>query len=48
MTTRRELIAGLGGEHVVEFSLERLEATSPPDVDWHDLPTVNDVRHDDQ
>lgn len=37
MGTPRELIAGLGGEHVVEFTLESESGTQS---DWADLPAV--------
>jgi ABC-2 type transport system ATP-binding protein len=45
--TPRELIAGLGGEHVVEFSVEEQVAAAPAIETWEGLPTVNDVRYDD-
>jgi ABC-2 type transport system ATP-binding protein len=35
-----ELIAGLGGEHVVEFSLEANGRSEPPPDEWSDLPAV--------
>jgi ABC-2 type transport system ATP-binding protein len=45
--TPRELIAGLGGEHVVEFSVEEREAGSLSVEAWQGLPTVNSIRQDD-
>ncbi len=40
----RELIAQLGGHHVVEFSLASAEGTSQPVAFWMDLPTVVSCR----
>ena len=36
----RELIASLGGEHVVEFALEPTAAEPPSPAEWRDLPSV--------
>jgi ABC-2 type transport system ATP-binding protein len=36
----RELIAGLGGDHVVEFALEPAESASPTLDEWRSLPAV--------
>ena len=41
----RQLIAGLGGEHMVEFSLEGEPPIRP--ADWSDLPAVDSVAEDD-
>jgi ABC-2 type transport system ATP-binding protein len=41
--TPSELIARLGGEHVIEFSLETREASPPPEA-WDCLPTVTGCR----
>lgn len=39
-----ELIAGLGGEHIVEFSLESQEAADAAGPEtWRELPAVSDV-----
>ena len=43
----RELIAGLGGEHVVEFSLDAAESDMPPASVWRELPAVSDSRRED-
>jgi ABC-2 type transport system ATP-binding protein len=43
--TPRELIAGLGGEHVIDFALEGEEAVSSV-LDWSDLPSVSEFRSD--
>jgi len=43
----RELIASLGGEHVVEFSLEGKSEEMPGDEQWTSLPSVIDSRRDD-
>jgi ABC-2 type transport system ATP-binding protein len=42
--TPRQLIAELGGEHVVEFTLEDEDGMPPPQL--MDLPTVRSVRKD--
>lgn len=42
----RELIARLGGHHVVEFSLTSLEGTDQPPAFWSDLPSVVSCRHE--
>lgn len=42
----RALIAQLGGEHVIEFSLESAEALAQPITFWTDLPTVVSCRHE--
>lgn len=39
-----ELIAGLGGEHVVEFSLENMDQLNMRVEDWRQLPAVTGVR----
>jgi ABC-2 type transport system ATP-binding protein len=39
-----ELIAGLGGEHVVEFALD--DGSSTPGFEWTKLPGVKEVRID--
>jgi ABC-2 type transport system ATP-binding protein len=44
--TPRALIASLGGEHVVEFSLENGAALSPDEPWLHALPGVRDVSRD--
>jgi ABC-2 type transport system ATP-binding protein len=42
-----ELISGLGGEHVVEFSLESLaDEEQPPEHAWRDLPAVTGTRRE--
>jgi ABC-2 type transport system ATP-binding protein len=40
----RELIARLGGHHVVEFSLASSAAAEPPAEFWNDLPSVVSCR----
>ncbi len=40
----RELIAQLGGHHVVEFSLSAPEGTNQPSSFWSDLPSVVSCR----
>ena len=42
----RELIARLGGEHVVEFSLQTQEAMRLPTTVWNDLPAVTLCRYE--
>ena len=42
----RELIARLGGHHVVEFSLSSPEGTNQPTAFWSDLPSVVSCRHE--
>ena len=42
----RELIARLGGDHVVEFSLEADEAMGQPMAFWSDLPSVVSCRQE--
>ncbi|MCU0962642.1 MAG: ABC transporter ATP-binding protein [Pirellulaceae bacterium] len=44
--TPRELIAQLGGHHVVEFSLTAREGAEQPPSFWIDLPTVVSCRHE--
>jgi ABC-2 type transport system ATP-binding protein len=44
----RELIARLGGDHVVEFSPEAEEAMQQPLTFWSDLPSVVSCRHEAQ
>lgn len=44
----RELIAGIGGEHVVEFSLATAATSQPPATAmFESLPAVQTARHDD-
>jgi ABC-2 type transport system ATP-binding protein len=43
----RELIARLGGDHVVAFSVNRPEAASQPAEFWNALPTVSGCRAED-
>jgi ABC-2 type transport system ATP-binding protein len=38
----RELIAGLGGEHVVEFAVDGAAAELPPPETWRNLPSVTE------
>jgi ABC-2 type transport system ATP-binding protein len=42
----RELIARLGGHHVVEFSLDSPEGNDQPPDFWTDLPSVVSCRHE--
>ncbi len=42
----RELISRLGGQHVVEFSLQTPEATDLPIDSWNDLPGVTGCRYE--
>jgi ABC-2 type transport system ATP-binding protein len=42
----RELIARLGGEHVVEFSLQTPEAARLPADKWRELPGVTGCRYE--
>ena len=42
----RELIARLGGHHVVEFSLASPEGAGQPAEFWSDLPSVVSCRHE--
>ncbi|MHB0959718.1 MAG: ABC transporter ATP-binding protein [Pirellulaceae bacterium] len=42
----RELIARLGGHHVVEFSLDAPDALQPSPEFWSDLPSVVGVRQE--
>jgi ABC-2 type transport system ATP-binding protein len=44
----RELIASLGGEHVVEFSLDAASDDLPDENEWTTLPAVIDSRRDDR
>jgi ABC-2 type transport system ATP-binding protein len=44
MGTPRGLIAGLGGDHVVEFTLEAAKAAPPPLDFWRSLPSVTNCR----
>jgi ABC-2 type transport system ATP-binding protein len=41
-----ELIAGLGGEHVVEFSLDASSSAEPTAGAWRQLPAVTDARRE--
>lgn len=41
-----ELIAGLGGEHVIQFTLEQDAQGELPDHVWRDLPGVSESRHE--
>jgi ABC-2 type transport system ATP-binding protein len=43
----RELIARLGGEHVVEFSVQSPEAVQLPAESWSGLPAVTGCRYED-
>jgi ABC-2 type transport system ATP-binding protein len=43
----RELIARLGGEHVVEFTLRTPDALRLPTEAWHELPAVTGCRYED-
>lgn len=43
----RELIARLGGEHVIEFSVESAEAAREPAESWRSLPSVTGCRFED-
>ena len=44
----RELIASIGGEHVVDFAFEPdLGAATPPESAWTDLPGVTGLTHAD-
>jgi len=45
--TPAALIAGLGGDHVVEFSLEERAREMPPATFWEELPTVTSSRSED-
>jgi ABC-2 type transport system ATP-binding protein len=45
--TPRELIARLGGEHVVEFAVQSSDALRPPPEAWRELPSVTGCRYDD-
>jgi ABC-2 type transport system ATP-binding protein len=40
-----ELIAGVGGEHVLEFAVVEGQA-APPDAELQRLPSVQSVRHE--
>ena len=42
----RELIAQLGGHHVVEFALSAPEGNCQPTAFWHDLPSVVNCRQE--
>ncbi len=42
----RDLIARLGGHHVVEFSLASPEGRAQPPAFWSDLPSVVSCRHE--
>ncbi len=42
----RELIARLGGDHVIEFSLETSEAMALPEEWWTELPAVTGCRYE--
>jgi ABC-2 type transport system ATP-binding protein len=42
----RELIARLGGHHVVEFSLDAPDGMQQPVTFWSDLPSVVSCRHE--
>ncbi|MHB8970131.1 MAG: ABC transporter ATP-binding protein [Pirellulaceae bacterium] len=42
----RELIAQLGGHHVVEFSLDSSDGMQQPVAFWNDLPSVVSCRHE--
>lgn len=42
----RELIAQLGGEHVIEFSVDSPEASKLPAEEWRELPTVTSCRQE--
>ena len=44
--TPDELIAGLGGDHVIEFSLLPGEAELPQAARWNDLPSVSHCRRE--
>jgi ABC-2 type transport system ATP-binding protein len=44
--TPRELIARLGGEHVVEFSVQSPDAARLPPEWWEGLPSVTGCRYD--
>jgi ABC-2 type transport system ATP-binding protein len=44
----RDLIASLGGEHVVEFSLDAASEDLPDENEWTTLPAVIDSRRDDR
>jgi ABC-2 type transport system ATP-binding protein len=44
--TPRELIAQLGGEHMIEFSLAAGDAARTPPEAWHDLPAVTGCRYE--
>lgn len=46
--TPRELILQLGGEHVVEFSLQSAEGMAAPDATWMALPGVTACRREAQ
>jgi ABC-2 type transport system ATP-binding protein len=46
MGTPRELIARLGGDHVVEFSLAGVAADATPADGWTDLPAVTGCRYE--
>jgi ABC-2 type transport system ATP-binding protein len=43
----RELVAGLGGDHVVEFAVDAAEADLPGPDEWRDLPAVTDSLRED-
>ncbi len=43
-----QLIAQLGGEHIVEFSLNSSEAAGLPPAAWRDLPAVTACRYEDE
>ena len=43
----RELIAGLGGEHVVEFAVEGANAELPCADQWRNLPSVTGSLYED-
>ncbi len=47
MGSPRELIARLGGEHVVEFSVQSPEAAQLPAESWSGLPAVTGCRYED-
>ena len=44
--TPRQLIARVGGEHVIEFSLEKPEAVRLPAETWSDMPAVTGCRNE--
>jgi ABC-2 type transport system ATP-binding protein len=43
--TPRELIARLGGEHIIDFSLQNMGEGATPDQQWASLPSVKSIRH---